>query len=300
MLRLASVLVIVTVTCNATFADEYPWKQPTFVEGKTISVEDGEIYYECYGDPNNEPLLLVHGFSSTGRETWTPVIEEFSQKYRLIVPDLRGHGRSINRAGEFMHRRSALDILALLEHLKIKRVQAMGVSSGGMTLIHMAMERPDCLEAMVLIGSTHNRNIKPAEPVDTPTVKQLLDDAGPWGGLRRLRPLHKHGKQQIRKMCKDFVALQSRTDDMAFAPDDLGKITARTLIVQGDRDAFFPVEAVLTMYRSIPDSYLWIVPWGGHVPIYKQRVTFSETALGFLDRTWDYADVDLNNPEGAY
>jgi pimeloyl-ACP methyl ester carboxylesterase len=72
---------------------------------------------------------------------------------------------------------------------------------------------------------------------------------------------------------------------MNFTPPYLSTITARTLIVHGDRDPFFPVSIPVEVYRAIPDSYLWVVPNGGHKP---DRVfadahagAFAKTALDF-------------------
>ena len=58
-------------------------------------------------------------------------------------------------------------------------------------------------------------------------------------------------------------------------------ITARTLVVHGDRDNFFPVEIAVSIYSSIPDAALWIIPNGDHVPIYDSLVPLTSTALRF-------------------
>ena len=79
---------------------------------------------------------------------------ELAEHYQLIIPDLRGHGRSTNPSGAFTHRQSALDVYALLDQLGVKRFKAMGISTGGMTLLHMATQQRDRVEAMVLIGAT--------------------------------------------------------------------------------------------------------------------------------------------------
>ena len=62
--------------------------------------------------------------------------------YRLIIPDLRGHGRSTNPSGLFTHRQCAEDLFALLDQLEILRFKAVGISAGGNTLLHMATARP--------------------------------------------------------------------------------------------------------------------------------------------------------------
>ena len=74
---------------------------------------------------------------------------------------------------------------------------------------------------------------------------------------------------------------------MNFTPPYLSTITARTLIVHGDRDPLYPVNLALEMYAAIPRSYLWIVPNGGHGPIFGGITDrFVETALAFLRDDW--------------
>jgi pimeloyl-ACP methyl ester carboxylesterase len=55
---------------------------------------------------------------------------------------------------------------------------------------------------------------------------------------------------------------------MAFTREQLERITARTLIVHGDRDPFYPVELALELFRGIPHSALWVVPYGAHGPVF--------------------------------
>jgi pimeloyl-ACP methyl ester carboxylesterase len=79
------------------------------------------------------------------------------------------------------------------------------------------------------------------------------------------------GTGQVNALMAQFQGFKDSYDDMNLGPEDLGRIQARTLIVHGDRDEFFPVEVPVRMYRDIPKSTLWIVPQGGHVPIHEER-----------------------------
>jgi pimeloyl-ACP methyl ester carboxylesterase len=73
------------------------------------------------------------------------------------------------------------------------------------------------------------------------------------------------------------------TDDMGFTPASLAAITARTLIVYGDRDPLYPVEIGVAMYRAIRGASLWVVPGGGHGPIFGDRApAFAGEARAFL------------------
>ena len=142
--------LILWVAAAASFATSLPQVQIP-PEGRFAAVNGMRMYYEEYGQ--GEPLVLLHGFfGSSG--AWKPVIPEFAKHYRLVVPDLRGHGRTNNPTEEFTHRQSALDVFGLLDRLGIPTARAMGISTGGMTLIHMATREPSRLEAVVLIGAT--------------------------------------------------------------------------------------------------------------------------------------------------
>lgn len=77
--------------------------------------------------------------------------------------------------------------------------------------------------------------------------------------------------------------MKDNYDEMNFTPPLLAQITAPTLIVYGDRDFLYPVEMGVEMYRAIPRSALWVVPQGGHGPIFGEAsARFGETALAFL------------------
>ena len=247
-------------------------------QGYTASIHGTQLYYEIHG--HGLPLVLLHGFGQTGR-TWHPYLDALREHFRVIIPDLRGHGRSTNPSDEFTHRQAAQDVFALLDHLDVESFRAMGISTGGMTLIHMATQQPDRVERMVLIGATsyfpeQARAIMRRVSADSLTPEQ-------WA---RNRERHVHGDDQIRALFTQFNGFKDSYDDMNFTPAYLSTITAHTLIVHGDRDRFFPVSIPTEMYRSVPNGYLWIVPNGGHVPISPDG-PFIELALLFLRGAWE-------------
>jgi pimeloyl-ACP methyl ester carboxylesterase len=229
-----------------------------------------------------EPLLLLHGFGASG-EIWAPFLDTLSSHFRVIVPDLRGHGRSTNPDGEFTHRQAARDVAALLDSLGIVRVKAMGISTGGMTLLHLATSMAERVEAMVLIGATSYFPEQARE-----IMRRSHPDSMSAQELERAASMHAGGAAQARALRAQFHAFKDSYDDMNFTAPLLSTIRARTLIVHGDRDVFFPVEIPLEQYRAIPHSYLWIVPNGGHVPLGTARRTeFLRIAFLFLSGAWN-------------
>jgi pimeloyl-ACP methyl ester carboxylesterase len=267
--RLAAVgLVLVLAAAHPAFA------QATSGGGTTVRVNGADMYYETSGQ--GQPLVLLHGFNNSGA-VWAKLVPEFAKAYHVIVPDLRGHGRSTNPARQFTHRQSALDVFALLDTLGIKQFKAMGISSGGMTLIHMATQQPSRVEAMVLIGATIYFPEQARAIMRKATVEALTPQE-----YDRRRQIHKLGDEQIRMLQQQFHDFKDSYDDMNFTAPYLSTVSARTLIVHGDRDQFFRVEIPVEMYRAIPGSQLWIVPQGGHVPIFDPMVPFAPTASRFL------------------
>lgn len=229
----------------------------------TVEVNGIEMYYEIYGE--GEPLLLLHGFNGS-HGVWAEFIPELAKSYQVIAPDLRGHGRSTNPSNEFTHRQSAKDVLALLDKLGLKKVRAMGISTGGMTLLHLATQDRERLQAMALIGATIYFPEEARKIMRRSTVESLNER-----DIERMKNTHVRGEEQIKELRQQFHNFKDSYEDMNFTGPLLSTITARTLIIHGDRDEFFPVNIPVEMYRSIPQSYLWIVPNGGHVPIYGSR-----------------------------
>ena len=247
--------------------------------GETISVNGIEMYYEIRGA--GEPLLLLHGGTGAG-VNWTLIFKDAPAGYRLIVPDLRGHGRSTNPSGKFTFRQSALDVFAMLGHLGIEQFKAIGVSLGAKTLLHMAIQQPARVEAMVLVSAT------PYFPEEARAImRQVSADNRMEAEWAQMRQWHKHGDEQIRALWKMTNAFKDSYDDMNFTPPLLSTITARTLIMHGDRDPLYPVDMAAQLYRSIPRSYLWIIPNGGHGPIFGDMASrFAEMSLAFLNGDW--------------
>lgn len=101
--------------------------------------------------------------------------------------------------------------------------------------------------------------------------------------MRALRGRHARGDEQIAALWEQQRRFADSFDDMAFTPPQLSRIQARTLIVYGDRDPLYPVEMAVEMYRAIPRSALWVVPGGGHGPIFGDAAgPFVRSALDFL------------------
>ena len=244
-----------------------------------MAIGDSRLHSRVRGE--GEPLVLLHGGGGAGAN-WDLVFKEPPEGYRLVIPDLRGHGRSTNPATGFTVRQLALDVFALLDSLGIERCKAVGMSLGAKTLLHMATQQPNRIEAMVLVSAT------PYFPEQARAImREVTPENRTDAEWEQMRQWHKHGDEQIRALWRQTNAFKDSYGDMNFTPPYLSTITARTLIVHGDRDPLYPVNLAMEMYTAIPRSYLWVVPNGGHGPIFGEMAgRFVKTALAFLRDEW--------------
>ena len=247
------------------------------MKAESVSLNDIEMYYETEGA--GEPLLLLHGGAGC-QEHWALAgRDHFIREYALIKPDARGHGRSTNPGKTITHRQCAQDTFALLDHLGIRKCRAIGLSMGGNILLHMATLRPERIEAMVVVSAAmYFPEQARAVMRQVPAAEQQPPQE--WETMRKR---HKLGDEQIVALWEWARGMKDSYDDMNFTPPCLSRITASTLIVYGDRDPLYPIEMAVEMYRAIPRSALWVVPNGGHGPVFFEAAAqFAQTALAFL------------------
>lgn len=227
---------------------------------ETTRINDIEMFYEIDGSGDR---------CSFARRRWLPRRLGVRGSRRVLArlrshpPDARGHGRSTNPQRTITHRQCALDTIALLDHLGIDRCKAIGLSMGGNILLHMATMQPDLIEAMVVVSATMHFP-EQARAI----MRQVLVENQPRQVWEAMRKRHRLGDDQIVALWEWQRGMKDSYDDMNFTPAALGQIKAATLIIYGDRDFLYPVEIAVEIYRAIPRSALWVVPNGGHGPVF--------------------------------
>ncbi|WP_407662353.1 alpha/beta fold hydrolase [Mycolicibacterium rutilum] len=117
-------------------------------------------YLELHGDrvayrdvgTGDEALLLIHGMAGSS-ETWRAVIPQLSRRYRVIAPDLLGHGQSDKPRGDYSLGAFAVWLRDLLDELKISQATIVGQSLGGGVAMQFVYQHPDYCRRLVLISS---------------------------------------------------------------------------------------------------------------------------------------------------
>jgi len=272
-----TISILVFIACFTTYG-----QVKVNPNGKFFNYNGTKIYYEDTG--NGEPLLLLHSFFGTA-DHWKPYIETYSKQFRTIAVDMMDHGRSdIYKRGDtnfFKHADYAKIILALLDSLKLTKVNGIGASSGGMTLLYLNTIQPERFKSVISIGAQIYYSKQCREWITKNGMNKFIE----WA-------TEPHGAQRAMFLARRFWQMRNQYGDPLFTPDILSTIKANWLVVQGDNDEPVPLQQALEMHQHIPNSRLWIIPNGGHLPHLETRYQsdFLKVSLEFLNKKWDMKD----------
>jgi pimeloyl-ACP methyl ester carboxylesterase len=245
----------------------------------SVRVRDIDLYYRESGPKDGEPLVLLHGFTATGH-MFDAFSEDLGQHYRLYAVDLRGHGRTLNPQNEISHADLALDIVVFLEVTGLRKAHFCGVSTGGMLLTFIALEHPELILSLTYAASTYtfDEHVKEQARIVASTTPDQW-----YTSLERSHAEFQGAgySRTVINLWKDSVL---HPNELPFTPEDLSQISCPTLIIHGDRDQFFPLHVPLTMYQSIPNAELCVIPNCGHSITRENPKMFVSALLGFLDK----------------
>ena len=243
-----------------------------------FSTADGEFAYLDKG--NGQPVVLVHGFASSARVNWldTGWVDRLVQDgYRTIALDNRGHGGSVklHDAEDYRLEKMAGDVLALIDHLALPRVRAIGYSMGSRILLNFASRHSDRLERLVLggIGGTMAKAGLDREPIAAALLAPTLDDVDdPVGrGYRQFADQTRSDRQALAACIRGY----GRPVDAAEA----SSVSVPTLVAAGTKDAVAgsPVE----LAAMIPGAELLDIPNRDHMRATGDKV-FKEGVSAFF------------------
>ena len=217
------------------------------------------MYYEVHGTavPDQPPLLLIPGGGSTIGTNFGELIPLLAGQRQVIAVEEEGHGRTQPTGRPLTAGNSAGDILAVLDQLRVETVDVLGFSAGGHTAIALALGRPASVRRLIAASTFAGRDAVPDEFWDAMAKATLADMPDTYKDAdRRLNPEPGH-LERLFELDKGRIL-----DFAGWSDDELGAITAPTLVVSADRDV---VTAGYTarMAGAIPGARLLIVP-GGH------------------------------------
>jgi pimeloyl-ACP methyl ester carboxylesterase len=260
-----------------------------------------DIHYVEAGQ--GEPLVLLHGGMVSTNPIWAPTpvsysahMEQLAERFRVIAPDTRGCGRTRHSGGTVTFDLLADDVVELIDALGLDRPLIAGFSEGAVTATIVGIRRPDSVRAIVNYAGYDFFN--PGAPSFT-IMRQILGgtpqatEADPDAAaasfvqspeMQAMFELLKadqdgaQGEGYWREYLRNAFHRTTRSPGYTF--EDLGEITAPTLILVGDRDQFCTAEEAVTAYRALKHGELAVLPDTGHII----TPTAIDSTINFLER----------------
>jgi 3-oxoadipate enol-lactonase len=254
-----------------------------------IDVEGCPLNVEVEGR-DDAPVLMLSNSLGTDLHMWDPQMPEFTRHFRVVRYDRRGHGKSGVSKGPYSFERFGRDILAIIDALKIKKMNWCGLSMGGMDGQWLGANAADRIERLVLA----NTNFYYADKTPWADRIKFVHEKGlaafvdtnmeRWftKGFRERAP------QEIDRMKQMFLA--SNRDgyaacveairDMDFRASNLG-IATPTLVIVGAQDPATPPSYGEEIARQIKGAKLVSLD-AAHISNVEQPAAFSKAVLDFL------------------
>lgn len=254
---------------------------------------DAEIVYWTLGD--GSPVVLLHPFP-LNHEFWLPLAETLTGRYRLILPDLRGHGESEIGEGPATMDKHAADLARIVDDASAGRAPIIGVSIGGYILFEFWRRYRSRVSAFGLCNTKAPGDNAEAQAARLQSANDVLErGTEPFFESMASRALARSTQESrpdlvegalrmMRKMSPQDVAGVQR--GMAERPDSvetLKTINVPTLVVTGDEDILTGRNEAELMHRHITGSQLRVISKAGHYSPWEQPEQVARVLRQFLD-----------------
>lgn len=238
---------------------------PSFdhISGTHLDNEGAEIYYEIQGNPDGEPIVLLHGgFGSI--EDFNPLLAGLGQGWQLIGIDSRGHGRSTLGTRKLTYKQLQRDVAAVVHHLGLAAVTLIGHSDGGITALRLAAARDMAIGSVITLGA--HWELKADDPTRA-LYSQVTPDS--W---RELFPESVERYQSLNS-APDFAGLTRQLTGLwldssadGYPGATVKHIACKLLVVRGDDDELVSRTNALELVEQVAGAALMNLPFCGHSP----------------------------------
>lgn len=253
---------------------------------KEIKIRGNKHFYRDLNSEKKETILLVHGHPFDN-SMWNYQINALKD-FRLILPDLKGYGKTDYAFDKIFIEAQALDLLILLDSLQIEKVHLIGLSMGGQIIVEFARLFPHRTRSLILCDSnpaaedetSYKNRLKLANEIDSIGMKEYTDNEIHKYLSKDTIENNKEVYQHLYRMMtttatKGAVASHKgraeRRNNYAF----LSSIKVPTLVVVGNNDFFTPVSEMKNIAEKIEKSEFVIIPNAGHMPNMEQPEIFN-------------------------
>lgn len=226
------------------------------------TADDGTVInYEIYGDETDtDTLLLLPGLLGAITSQWREFVEPLAEGYRVVLMDLRGHGRSGNEETGLRPERLLKDVIGLLDALGVATVHVAGYSLGGYLGLMLSLNQPRRVATLLMHATkfywTEEAVAKMRAQLDPDTMVEKVP-----AYADQLAQEHGSRWRALVRESADLVAVlreEGVTEGMA------SRVQIPVLVSVGDRDELVPLPEALRLSRVFPDGELLVLPGTRH------------------------------------
>jgi len=239
--------------------------------GERTEVGGHSTWFDVRGD-GAETVLMLHGGMSNSDLLLEALGDPLSERFRLVAFDRRGHGYTGDTPDPFHYEDMATETIAVLEQVVGGRAHLVGWSDGGIVALLVAMQRPDLVDRMVVIGANfhHDGALPIGLAEDSPVAAQLFE------AYAARSP---DGPDHFGELFQKFMAMA--TTEPTLTPNDIATITAPTLVMAGDDD-IVRLDHTCELYETLPAGQLCVVPATSHALPIERPDLVARAILEFL------------------
>ncbi len=248
-----------------------------------INTARGAIWYAEHHKTEAQTIVLIHG-AGVNHLDWPASLRRF-EGYRVIAPDLPGHGKSGGTARDNIADYSA-DIVALLDALGIDRAIFIGHSMGGAITQHLAYHHSSRVAAIVLICTGGKLTVNPLiiEGIVTDTEK-TIDLIVKWQWAKHVdETMRTLSKQRLLNIAPEIIQGDYIACNHFDMLEQLGAISTSALVICGTADKMTPPSLSHTLADKLPHSALFSVEDGGHMVILEQPTIVAQAIREWLTK----------------
>jgi len=221
--------------------------------------DGSDINFEQYGgsDANKPYLLLLPGLLGAISSQWRPFLKPLSESYRLLLVDLRGHGRSQNNAPTLDINQMLGDIAGLLDKLHIERLHIAGYSLGGYLGLMLALNQPRRVATLLMHATkfywTPDAAAKMRQQLDPDVMAQKVPTYAD-------QLVQEHGGRQWRVLVRQAAELTASLVEAGISEKQLNNAQLPVLVSVGDRDELVPLPEAFRLSRTLPHGEMLVLP----------------------------------------
>ncbi len=261
------------------------------VQFSSVLLKTGvRLRYAYKGDAAGTPVILLHGYGDSWF-SYSRILPLLDKKYRVYIPDQRGHGDSDRPVGGYALEQFAGDVVAFMDAMKVKQAAVVGHSMGSFIAQHVAVQAPERVSRLVLIGSATKIRNEVVEGVQR-EINALKDPVSErfvreFQSSVTFKPVPQDFFEAIVKESMKIPAPVWRevmAEMLAPAAEvELKQIKTPTLIIWGDKESIFPRSEQDLLTAALRYSTLKVYRDIGHVPVWECPDQVAKDLHEFID-----------------